>query len=158
MINLVGGMVLLTLTCLSGLVAYAKYYDCDVLSSNQISRSEQVCLQYLSSKIIKIEDSFNLQRISLKRSLAFALFGNGHLGRLARSTRLVCGHYIQCCLVNNQCWNELFSCSMHHWLLQTRLFIDQKETNRRDYCRMDYKGSWLVEAYWITWKIIVKQL
>ena len=42
MINLFGGMVLLTLTCLCGLVAYAKYYDCDVISNNQIQRSEQV--------------------------------------------------------------------------------------------------------------------
>jgi hypothetical protein len=42
MINLVGGVLLLTLTCMTGLVAYGKYYECDLLGSGQITRSEQV--------------------------------------------------------------------------------------------------------------------
>jgi hypothetical protein len=42
MINLVGGVLFLTLTCLTGLVAYGKYADCDLLGSGKITRSEQV--------------------------------------------------------------------------------------------------------------------
>lgn len=46
MINLVGGIFLLTLTCLAGLVAYGKYYDCDLLGNNEIQKGEQVILFY----------------------------------------------------------------------------------------------------------------
>lgn len=42
MINLVGGVCLLTLTCLCGLVAYARYYKCDVLGNKDIQKGEQV--------------------------------------------------------------------------------------------------------------------
>lgn len=44
MINLVGGILLLTFTCLTGLVAFAKYHSCDLLSSKKISRGEQVII------------------------------------------------------------------------------------------------------------------
>lgn len=42
MINLVGGLLLLTITCLAGLVAYGIYYDCDLLETGKITKSEQV--------------------------------------------------------------------------------------------------------------------
>ncbi|CAF0981987.1 unnamed protein product [Brachionus calyciflorus] len=51
MINLVGGALLLTLTCMSGLVAYAKYYDCDLLGSKKIARGEQL-LPYLVMDVL----------------------------------------------------------------------------------------------------------
>lgn len=46
MINLIGGILLLTVTCLCGLVAFAKYHECDILSTKKISRGEQVNLTF----------------------------------------------------------------------------------------------------------------
>ena len=37
-----GGILLLTVTCLTGIVAYGRYYDCDLLGSKKISKGEQV--------------------------------------------------------------------------------------------------------------------
>lgn len=42
MVNLIGGVLLLTLTCLTGIVAYGKYYDCDLIGSKKIAKGEQV--------------------------------------------------------------------------------------------------------------------
>lgn len=42
MINLVGGILLLTITCICGLVAYGKYADCDLIGSKKIDKGEQV--------------------------------------------------------------------------------------------------------------------
>ena len=47
MINLVGGAFLLTLTCFCGLVAYGKYYECDILGFGIINRGEQVITKNL---------------------------------------------------------------------------------------------------------------
>ena len=45
-INLIGTFLILTITCIAGLVAYAIYYDCDLLTSNKIDKGEQI-LPYL---------------------------------------------------------------------------------------------------------------
>lgn len=42
MLNLFAGSILLTVTCLCGLVAFGTYYDCDLLGSGKITRTEQV--------------------------------------------------------------------------------------------------------------------
>jgi hypothetical protein len=51
MINLIGGILILTLTCLCGLVAYGHYYDCDLLTTKKINRGEQL-LPYLVMDIL----------------------------------------------------------------------------------------------------------
>ncbi|RNA31814.1 sodium-coupled monocarboxylate transporter 1-like [Brachionus plicatilis] len=42
LVNLVGVFFLQTLICLCGLIAYAKYYDCDILSTGTINKGEQI--------------------------------------------------------------------------------------------------------------------
>ena len=85
MINLVGGILLLTVTCLSGLVAYGRYYDCDLLGSKKIDKGEQVKFieKYLRIKIIKI--------IFQK---AIAVSSNGHFRSSSRFARSFRGHYL----------------------------------------------------------------
>ncbi len=51
MISLVGMCSVLTLTCLSGLLAFAFYYDCDLLSAKIITRTEQI-LPYLVLQVL----------------------------------------------------------------------------------------------------------
>ena len=41
-INLLGSIAILSLTCLTGLVAFAVYHKCDLLLSNKITKGEQV--------------------------------------------------------------------------------------------------------------------
>lgn len=45
-INLIGTFLILTITCICGLIAYAVYYDCDLLVSKKINKGEQI-LPYL---------------------------------------------------------------------------------------------------------------
>ncbi|CAF0982331.1 unnamed protein product [Brachionus calyciflorus] len=45
-INLVGTFLILTITCITGLIAFAVYFKCDILSSKQVSKGEQI-LPYL---------------------------------------------------------------------------------------------------------------
>ncbi|RNA40535.1 sodium-coupled monocarboxylate transporter 1-like [Brachionus plicatilis] len=45
-INLVGTFLILTITCISGLIAYAIYFECDLLTSGKIKKGEQI-LPYL---------------------------------------------------------------------------------------------------------------
>lgn len=40
--NLIGTFSILTITCTTGLIAYAVYYKCDLLSVNVITKGEQV--------------------------------------------------------------------------------------------------------------------
>jgi Na+/proline symporter len=47
-----GAFLLLTLTCLSGLVAFAVYYDCDLLYTNKVQNGEQI-LPYLVLNLFK---------------------------------------------------------------------------------------------------------
>ena len=42
MINLIGSVLLLILTCFCGLVAYGKYYECDILGAGIINKGEKV--------------------------------------------------------------------------------------------------------------------
>lgn len=42
MISLAGMCTVLTVVCLCGLLAFAKYYDCDILQSGKVDRAEQV--------------------------------------------------------------------------------------------------------------------
>ena len=45
-INLVATLSILTLTCMTGVIAYAVYYECDILSAGKVSKGEQI-LPYL---------------------------------------------------------------------------------------------------------------
>ncbi len=51
MVSLAGMCSVLTLTCLCGLLAFAFYYDCDLLSAKKITRSEQI-LPYLVLQVL----------------------------------------------------------------------------------------------------------
>ena len=42
MVNMVGSMILGTINCIVGVIAYAKYYECDLLASKKVEKSEQV--------------------------------------------------------------------------------------------------------------------
>jgi sodium-coupled monocarboxylate transporter 8/12 len=41
-INLVGTYLILTITCLAGIIAYGVYYQCDVIASNRIVKGEEL--------------------------------------------------------------------------------------------------------------------
>ena len=41
-INVIGSVSILLITCLTGLIAYAVYYKCDILSAKIITKGEQV--------------------------------------------------------------------------------------------------------------------
>ena len=41
-LNLIGTFSILTITCLTGLIAYAVYHKCDLLTSKRVSKGEQV--------------------------------------------------------------------------------------------------------------------
>ncbi len=42
MISMCGIVTVLTVICLCGLLAFAKYYDCDILKNGTVQRMEQV--------------------------------------------------------------------------------------------------------------------
>ena len=41
-INLIGTYLILTILCLTGLIAYAVYYKCDLISNKTITRGEEL--------------------------------------------------------------------------------------------------------------------
>lgn len=45
-INLIGVYLILTICCVTGIIAYAVYHKCDLLISKQVTRGEQI-LPYL---------------------------------------------------------------------------------------------------------------
>lgn len=47
MINFVGYVFVLTLTCSCGVVMFAEYHECDLLSSGQVEKSEQILPFYV---------------------------------------------------------------------------------------------------------------
>ncbi len=47
-INFVGLVIIMFLTFFTGLLVYAKFYDCDPLRSNQVSNSDQILPLFVS--------------------------------------------------------------------------------------------------------------
>ena len=46
-ISYIGFLIIFTLTCLCGILSYAKYYDCDLISSGKVAKSEQILPFYV---------------------------------------------------------------------------------------------------------------
>lgn len=88
MINLVGGILLLTVTCLCGLVAYSRYYECDLLGSGRVKKSEQV--NDLNSRPLKK----NYNNIQTNNNLDTSVFGRGPIGPSQRTAWSLGGHYL----------------------------------------------------------------
>lgn len=46
-ISYVGFLIIFTCTCLCGVLSFAKYYDCDLLTSKQVEKPEQILPFYV---------------------------------------------------------------------------------------------------------------
>ena len=41
-LNLIGTFSILSVTCVTGLIAFAYYYECDIITSKKVTKGEQV--------------------------------------------------------------------------------------------------------------------
>ena len=46
-ISYIGLIIIISLTCLCGIVAFANYHDCDLLTTNRVEKSEQILPFYV---------------------------------------------------------------------------------------------------------------